>query len=155
MDIQKFLGEKQVVFNLLPHRESFDAQRMAQTLHVPGREVAKTVLLRADRGYAYFVAVVPAPEHIDLPRVAELLGGSQVELASEEELAARCPDCECGVLPPFGSEYGMQTLLDSQLLDDEEIVFEGNTHHEAIRMKMADFRRLEQPLEGRLTTRKA
>lgn len=150
MNIREFLGERQVAFDVLPHREAFDAQRMAQTLHVPGREVAKTVLLRADRGFMYVVAVIPAPEHIDLQRVSELLGGSEVELASEEELAERCPDCECGVLPPFGSAYGMKTLLDASLLDEEEVVFEGNSHHEAIRMKLEDFRQLEEPLVGHL-----
>ena len=153
MDIEKFLGEKQVAYHVLPHREAFDAQRVAQALHVPGSEVAKTVLLRADSGFAYIVAVVPAPDHLDLKRVGDLLGGSKVELATEEELTARCPDCECGVLPPFGSHYGMKTLVDAALLDDEEIVFEGNTHHEAIRMRMMDFRDLEQPLVGRLVSK--
>ena len=146
MRIEQFLRDKGVEFTVVPHQDTYDAQRMAQALHVPGREVAKTVLLRADSDFAHIVAVLPATKSIDLDRVSEALGGSKVELATEIEIAHHCPDCEMGVLPPFGSQYGMKTIVDTSLAEDEEIFFEGNTHHEAIRMKFADFRRIEQPL---------
>jgi Ala-tRNA(Pro) deacylase len=42
----------------------------------------------------------------------------------------------------------MKTIVDESLTKDEEIVFEGNTHVEAIRMKYADFYRLAEPLVG-------
>jgi Ala-tRNA(Pro) deacylase len=97
------------------------------------------------------VAVLPATTLLDVDRASQLLGGSRLELASEAELAEHCPDCEFGALPPFGSQYGMRTIVDEHLAQDEEIVFEGNTHHEAIRMKFQDFVELEQPLLGELT----
>jgi Ala-tRNA(Pro) deacylase len=40
----------------------------------------------------------------------------------------------------------MKTIVDTSLGEDEDIWFEGNTHEEAIRMKFAEFCRLEQPL---------
>jgi Ala-tRNA(Pro) deacylase len=146
MNVAEFLAEKQVHFQALPHRDTFDAQRLAHELHVPGGEVAKTVLLRANGGYTYFVAVLPASKSIDLDKASAALGGSHMQLATEIELSQRCPDCEFGVLPPFGSQYGIRTLVDESLTRDEEIVFEGNTHHEAIRMRFNDFCRLENPL---------
>jgi Ala-tRNA(Pro) deacylase len=114
-------------------------------LHVAGRAVAKTVLLCAN-GYGYVVAVLPANKKLDLDRAAKLLGGATLRLAKKEEICEHCPDCECGILPPFGSRYAMQTILDSSLAENDEIVFEGNTHQEAIRMKFEEFRRLEEPL---------
>jgi Ala-tRNA(Pro) deacylase len=152
MNVAKYLDEHKVAFDVIRHGETHDAQRLAETLSVPGREVAKTVLLRADRGYVYLLAVVPAPEHVDLERVGQLLGGSHIELATESEVYDVCPDCEPGVVPPFGSQYGMKTLVDDRLVSDEEIVFEGNSHCDAIRMRFEDFRQLEQPLVGKLTT---
>ena len=74
----------------------------------------------------------------------EAIDAEMVELASEPECGECFPDCELGALPPFGSKYGLQTLVDRSLCDDEEIVFEGNTHHEAIRMKFRDYTELEQ-----------
>ena len=151
MQVADFLKERQVHFDLLPHRETYDAQRMAATLHVSGRDVAKTVLLRADGGYTYIVAVLPANKAIDFERASQMLGGSKLELATEIEISNHCPDCEMGALPPFGSQYGMQTIVDESLLQDEEIVFEGNTHHESIRMNFADFQHVEEPLFGCFT----
>ena len=149
MNVDELLRDKKVEYDLIPHRDIFDAQRLAETLHVSGREVAKTVLLRADAGYLYIVAVLPATHTIDFDLASQMLGGSRIELATEIEVGDHCPDCEIGALPPFGSEYGMKTIVDRSLADDEEIVFEGNTHHEAIRMKYEDFRQIEQPLVGR------
>jgi len=46
----------------------------------------------------------------------------------------------------------MKTIVDEGLADDEEIVFEGNTHDEAIRMRFDEFRRLEEPLVAAFAT---
>ena len=145
MNIAKMLQEKKVDFELIPHRETYEAQRMAQELHVSGRAVAKTVLLHVRNRANYVVAVLPAHKAVDLESAAQSLGGDPVELATERELAEQCPDCEMGVLPPFGSQYGMPTMADESLCQDEHIFFEGNTHHESIRMKFEDFVRIEQP----------
>lgn len=149
MNVQEFLNDKQVEFAVLPHSHTFDAQRLAQALHTPGGEVAKTVLLRADNGGQYIVALLPAPKQLDLKKVSHALGGRQIELATEKEIQEHCPDCEVGALPPFGHQYGMQTLVDEGLTEDEEIVFEGNNHREAIRMRFEDFRAIEEPLIGK------
>ena len=124
---------------------------MAQAIHVSGCEVAKTVLLRADDGMTYVVAVLPADKHIDLAEASKVVGDEQLHLATEVEIACHCPDCEVGALPPFGSHYGMKTLLDSCLLGQDEVVFEGNTHHESVRMSVEDFQRIEEPLTGSFT----
>ena len=78
-----------------------------------------------------------------------MLDGCKLELATEAEIAKHCPDCEIGALPPFGSQYDMKTMVDDRLSEDVEIVFEANTHAEAVRMKFDDYRGLEQPIVGR------
>ena len=145
MNIQTFLEERRCQFERVPHQPTYSAQRLAQELHVPGQEVAKTVLLRSNTG-KLIVAVLPANKTIDLAAASKLLGVSKLQLATESEIAEHCPDCEFGVLPPFGSRYGMKTIVDSSLADDEEIVFAANTHNEAIRMRFEEFRELEEPL---------
>jgi Ala-tRNA(Pro) deacylase len=146
MNVAKYLSERGVPFEVIPHPATYDAQRLAQTLHVPGREVAKTVLLRANGGFTYIVAVLPATKQIDFAKASAALGGSHLALATEVEVSAHCPDCDFGVLPPFGSQYAMKTLVDESLASDEEIIFAANTHREAIRMKFAAFRAIEEPL---------
>lgn len=149
MNVQQFLTENHAEFSVIPHRDTYDAQRLAHEVHTPGSEVAKTVLLRADGGYVYIVAVLPATKTIDFGKVSAAMGGSKIELASEIEMKEHCPDCEIGALPPFGTQYAMKTLVEESLTKDEYIVFEGNTHHEAIRMRYGDFHNLEQPMVAR------
>ncbi len=148
MKVAEFLKNHQVDFEMMSHARTFEAQRMAHELHVSGREVAKTVLLKRDDGSSFVVAVLPANTSVDLDRASQLVGVSGLQLASENEVSQQCPDCETGALPPFGSQYEMKTIVDDRLADEDEIVFEANTHEEAVRMKFADFRQLEQPLVG-------
>lgn len=148
MNVQQYLGREQIEFDVIEHHPTYSAQRLAQQVHVSGKEVAKTVLLRTDGIDKYVVAVLQANQSIDLQKAANAIGCSHVKLATEVEISQRCTDCQAGALPPFGSQYGMRTMVEKSLLDDDEIVFEGNTHDKAIRMSYADFDRLEQPLLG-------
>ena len=144
MNVAEFLRVKKVAYAFIPHRRTTDAQRLAHSVHAPGREVAKTVLLHA--GAAYVVAILPADRNIDLDLAREVLGASKVELATELDIVKHCPDCELGALPPFGSQYRMKTLVEVSLTEDEQIVFEGNNHQEAYRISFSDFQRIEQPI---------
>jgi len=146
MRLDEFLSNHQVPFERLEHREVFSANRVAQALHVPGREVAKAVLLRSGAGYA--LVVLPATHHVDLQQVGRDLGAERVELADEDEVGRMFPDCERGAVPPFGSLYDLPTLVDASLADDERIVFEAQNHHEAIRMNYRDYESLEHPRRG-------
>src|SRR5262249_18009211 len=112
-----------------------------------GREMAKSVLLRTDEGYV--LAVLPANRNVDLGRVREFLGDESAELAGEAEMERLFPDCERGAMPPFGSLYHLQTVVDEELTRDERIVFEANNHEEAFRMAYRDFEALEHPRKGR------
>jgi Ala-tRNA(Pro) deacylase len=147
--MKHFLQRRHVQFEAIEHPAAFDAQHLAQALHTPGREVAKTVLLRADHTYSYIVAVLPATHRIDFEALSEFMGGTTLELATEVEIAERCPDCEFGVLPPFGSHYGARTIVDESLTRDEYISFESDSHTEAIRMKYSDYYEIEHPLVAR------
>jgi Ala-tRNA(Pro) deacylase len=143
MRIAKLLAEQQVAFESLPHAPAFTAQKLAKSLHVPGRQVAKCVLLRGSSGF--LLAILPATHQIEVDRLARYLGG-EVRLATGEEIASIFPDCEWGVVPPFGTLYGIRTLLDDSLAGEDMMVFEDQTHVEAIRLRCADFERLEKPL---------
>jgi len=146
MRIKDFLDARRVCYKVYSHEETHDAQHLAAALRVPGQNVAKTVLLRANGGYRYLVAVLPATEQVDLRRVGEGLGGADVRLACEWEVAECAPDCEFGILPPFGSQFGAATIVDESLSRHSDIFLQGDKHDEAIRMNYSDFYDLEHPL---------
>ena len=55
------------------------------------------------------------------------------------------PDCEPGVVPPFGRLYGLTTLVDSGFSEIGDIVVSANTRHEGLWMHFRDFAAIEEP----------
>jgi Ala-tRNA(Pro) deacylase len=142
MGITDFLAGQRVAFEAVPHPPAFTAQKRAKSLHEPGRRVAKSVLLRTPAGY--LLAVLPATHRVDTVQLARDLG-TPVRLARPKELAEVFRDCEWGVVPPFGTLYGLPTLLDDSLDPDAVLVLETHTHVDAVRLRCDDFERLERP----------
>ncbi len=142
MRIADFLHVQRVAFEYLPHPPAFTATKRAKYLGVPGHRVAKSVLLRGPEGF--FIAVLPATHLVNTKSLSEALGGP-VRLADDDELAVIFRDCEWGVVPPFAALYGLRSILDTSLEPEVDLVFEGQTHVEAIRLRCADYERLERP----------
>jgi Ala-tRNA(Pro) deacylase len=142
MRVPVFLADNRVAFEKLYHAPAYTAQRRARYLHVPGGQLVKSVLLRAPAGY--LLAVLPADARVDLAALEQTLGGL-VRLAGAEEIPELFRDCEWGALTPFGSLYGLPTVLEAALDPEAVIVFEAHSHAEAIRMRCGDYERLERP----------
>lgn len=142
MRIAAFLNQQQVIFESLPHAPAYSAHQRAKHLNLPGAQVAKAVLLRGSS--AFLLAVLPATHQVDADQLGGDLG-EPVRLATDDEIADCFPDCERGVVPPFGRLYGLATLLDESIPPDSWLVFDAHTTVEAIRLPCADFERLERP----------
>jgi Ala-tRNA(Pro) deacylase len=142
MRVPEFLTEQCVAFETVIHPPVYTAQKRARRLHVSGRQLAKCVLLW--QGGGHVLGVLPASYQVDLEALARQLKGP-VRLATETEAAEVFRDCEWGTMTPFGTLYGLPTLLDALFDPDAVIVFESQRHHLTIRMRCWDFERLEQP----------
>lgn len=144
--ICNYLDSQHVSYECLHHALAFPAQEVAHTLHVSGKHFAKAVMLQADGRPV--MAVLPASYRLNLHELKTELDAKHVEMLPEGELTKLCPDCELGAFPPFGSLYGMETLVDRSLAQSEEIVFNAGSHTEAVRMKYADYANLTKPRVG-------
>ena len=141
--LREFLDRENVKYVSISHSAAFTAQEIAATAHVPGKDLAKTVMVKLDRKMA--MAVLPASERIDLDALREASGARRAELANEGEFRYLFPECELGAMPPFGNLYEMEVFVSSSLTEDEEIVFNAGSHVELIRMSYRDFSRLVKP----------
>ncbi len=143
MNVQEFLQGERVPFDVLPHRSTHTARGLARSLDVPGNNVAKSVLLKVDG--EFILGVIPASHLVSMRRLKECMAAEHVELASEDELAEVFMDCDRGVAPPFGKSYGIRTIVDESLTEDEHIVFDGNSHDQAIYLRYQDYEKIEHP----------
>jgi Ala-tRNA(Pro) deacylase len=141
--LRNYLDNEKVRYVHETHRTAYTAQEVAQEEHVPGKMVAKTVVVKVDDGFA--LAVLPATARANLARLKSALGAKEVRLATELEFTGMFPDCEVGAMPPFGNLYGLPVYVDAALTQDKEIVFNAGTHQDTIRMRYADFERLAMP----------
>ncbi len=146
MDIIAYLRKERVAFEHLRHPEVFTAQEVAQTQHVPGREMAKAVLVKTDTGFA--LAVLPAVSRVNFAKLAKVLGAKSAVLAGEGDLAKIFPDVEVGAEPPLGNLYNLPTAVDESLASEPEIVFQAGTHVDTVKMKYADYAKLAKPTVG-------
>ena len=141
--LEAYLRENKVPFQVVHHPLAYTAQEVAAAEHVPGKMLAKVVMVFAD-GKLVMLAL-PAPYRVDVNKAAAALGAREVRLAHEEEFAAAFPDCEVGAMPPFGNLYDVPVYADKALAEDKEIVFQAGTHTDTVTMMYADFERLVKP----------
>src|SRR5438132_12619680 len=99
MRVPLFLRDHQVAFQTLIHAPAYSAQRRAKYLGIPGRQVAKCVLLAHPAGFV--VAVLPAICLVDLADVARTIC-EQVRLSRAVKVYAFICECPCVAMSSFG-----------------------------------------------------
>ena len=124
---------------MVPHPKTYSSVETANAAHVADDHIAKSVLLKDDTNY--LLAVIPASQWVDLHRTKEELG-RDLQLASEEEVERLFADCSLGAIPPLGSAYGVETVLDEALTSLANVYFEGGDHERLIRVTGEQFTRL-------------
>jgi len=141
--LEVYLREHQVPYQLQHHTQAFSAQKIAASEHIPGKMVAKTVIVRADD---HMIALVlPSTYLVDLKKIQAALGAREIRLAHEAEFVATFPDCEVGTMPPFGNLYGIPVYVEKRLSEEETMVFPVGTYTETMSLNYADFERLVHP----------
>jgi Ala-tRNA(Pro) deacylase len=141
--LEDYLRENRIPFETQHHPRAVTAQEVAASEHVPGKMLAKTVMVLADREMV--MLALPASYQVDLGKAATALGVKEARLAEEEEFEDTFPDCEIGAMPPFGNLYGVPVYVDETLAEDETIVFRSGTHTDTMSVSYADFERLVEP----------
>jgi Ala-tRNA(Pro) deacylase len=141
--LKEFLDANGVAHAVIPHPVAFTATSVAGAAHIPGKEMAKTVVVSLDGQHV--LAVVPAHRKVDLERLRQATGALTAELTEERAFVADFPECEPGAMPPFGNLYGLRVFVEPHLATDRQIAFNAGSHTELISMAYQDFERLVHP----------
>jgi len=141
--LKEFLDENKIKYVTIKHSSAYTAQEIASIAHIPGKDLAKTVIIKVNGKMA--MAVLPASYKVSFEELKEFFGLSEVRLAYEQEFMDKFPDCEVGAMPPFGNLYGMDVYVAESLAEDDEIAFNACSHTELIKMNFSDFEKLVKP----------
>lgn len=144
--LKDYLEKNQIRYEVGYHSMAYTAQEIAAAQHVPGKEMAKVVMVKANDKMV--MLVLPASYRVDTKKLKGVLECKKAGMAKEEKFQDLFPDCEVGAMPPFGNLYNLEVWVDQVLADNEFIVFQAGSHVETWRMKYSDYARLVTPKVG-------
>jgi Ala-tRNA(Pro) deacylase len=136
LKVSDYLADHDIAYDVLTHPHSRTSSESAQASHVPGRRLAKSVVLEDEGGYV--MVVLPSDRRVDLGELHRQMHRS-LGLATEREVGRLFADCEIGALPPIGLAYGIETVVDDAIAEQPEIYFEAGDHEQLIRVTHEDF----------------
>lgn len=137
--IRNYLDDHGVSYELVVHQPAGSSPETAQAAHVPGADLAKAVVL--EKGDQAVLLAVPATRQVHLGELRRELGDT-LALATEERVEQLFPDCDRGSVPPFGQAYGLDVLVDQDLLDHERIYAESGDRAALLALDGSAFREL-------------
>jgi Ala-tRNA(Pro) deacylase len=146
--VRTYLMEHGVQYETHSHPTAYTTAETAAAEHVPGEQMAKVVLLKADDRLV--MAVVPGNRMVDLGKAKAALNAGDVDLADEKDFAPVFADCEAGAEPPFGMLYEVPMIVDDGMTTDR-ITFAAGSHDETITMALDDYLRVTNPKRADLT----
>ena len=68
----KFLDNQNIEYVIITHSKAYTAQRIAAAAHVPGKEIAKTVMVKVDGDLV--MVVLPGTEKVSLSKLKKKIG---------------------------------------------------------------------------------
>lgn len=139
LTLRKYLAENGVAYDIISHPHTSSSMDTAQSAHVSGKSLAKSVILEDEKGY--LMAVIPATEHVKFRKVNHALN-RHLGMAIESELRDLFSDCELGAIPVLGKAYSMESIVDNKLTECSDIYFEAGDHEELVHIKGTSFRKL-------------
>ena len=143
MNFVSYLDEQGIKYRVSHHDPAYRAQDLAQAEHVSGKKVIKPVVVRADGQWV--MCALPASYRVDLDELRQQLEAQTVQLAEERALGELFHECELGAEPPIGRLWGITTLMDESLLNDDMVTFQAGTHSDCVTMSLMEYRRIAQP----------
>jgi len=144
--LRAFLNQAKVKYTVAKHPAVYTAQEIAASQHVPGRQLAKCVLVKTDRGP--LLAVLSAIHRVDLNKLKTLVGAHALTVAKEAEVKQAFPDVDVGAMSPFGNLYNVPVLVDRSVGESQDIVFNAGSHTETMTLRYHDFAALVKPRVG-------
>ena len=141
--LKDYLDNNKIKYVVISHSSAFTALEVAASAHIPGKELAKTVMVRIDGKMT--MVVLPSSYKIDFDLLKNATDAKQIELATEDEFTILFPSCEIGAIPPFGNLFNMNVYVAETLTKSEQITFAAGLTSELIKLSYQDFEKLVKP----------
>lgn len=143
--VKDYLNKNKIKYEEILHKTVYTAFDLAQTLRKDLKEIAKHLLIQADK--AYIIVIVPASTKVDLKKLKKALKVKKISLPSEQ-IMTKVFKVKPGLMTPFGRLHKIQTWVDKSLLKVQSAIFSVGSFTDSVRMKVKDFIKLEEAKLG-------
>lgn len=134
--VESLLNQHGIAFQVLRHEPVYTSEEAAGIRGTPLASGAKALICKGDAGFVMFV--IPADRKLDSHAVRRAKGWRKLRFATREEVL-ELTGLQPGSIPPFGSLFGLPTLCDQRLGDNDVINFNAGDHRISVSMRYADF----------------
>ena len=155
--IQELLNAAQAPFRLMEHQPAGATDVASAIRGNKLQEAAKAMVLVAFKGKKdreYILAVVPGNRRINFKAVRAITNSSYVGLAPADK-AEELTGCVMGSVPPISFDPDLRLLVDRQLLNNEQIVFNAGRLDQSIFLSVRDFIAIAKPTIGNIAQEEA
>jgi prolyl-tRNA editing enzyme YbaK/EbsC (Cys-tRNA(Pro) deacylase) len=122
------------------HKKVYTAFDLARTLDEKFANIAKTLLVKADKRYV--LVTIPANLRLDIPKLKKVLKAKEVQIANEP-MIKKVLKMKPGAIVPFATMHKLETVLDKALRGAKEIIAGAGSFTESLRLKVKDLEKLE------------
>lgn len=139
--IKQYLDDKGIDYEELVHKTVYTAYDAAQTLKKQLKEIAKTILVEADK--THVLVVLPADKKIDMDKLKKALGAKKISIPSEKVMI-KVLKIQPGTLSSFGRFHNLEVVVDKAMLGAKKAVVSTGSFTDSVFMKVKDFVRSEE-----------
>ncbi len=149
--LAKYLAKTGVKSNVIVHKTVYTAYDVAATMKKKLNEVAKTLLVAADKNY--YLVILPADHNLDFKKLAKIIGQQsktkvKVIKIPNEKVMAKVLKVKAGAMSAFGGIHKLPVVMDKNLTKVKRAVFATGSFNHSIEMAVKDFIKQEKAIVG-------
>ena len=138
---KSYLDKKLAKYDEITHKTVYTAYDAASTLRRELKEIAKSLLIAADK--AYVLVIIPAHMRLDMSKLKKALSAKKVSIPNEKVMV-KVFKVKPGAMTAFGGLHKLEVVVDKSLVKTKDVIFSAGNFTDSIRMKVKDFIAMEE-----------
>jgi len=150
-----YLDEKKYKFETIEHRTTYTAWDTSQTEKVKPQEVAKSLVMKADKDY--LVSVIQANRNLDKKKLLKVINAGRkkageksykkIDFAKEAWMKKNLLG-KVGAVPAFEGILKLPVYIDSLILKNKKIYIGSGEYESSFRVSVSQYLKIEEPTKG-------
>src|SRR3989339_342245 len=152
-----YLEKAGVPHELIEHKTVYTAYDAAQTMGKKLSEIAKSLLVKADKDY--YEAILPADHNVDFTKLGKniaKLKGKDVKVVKipGEKIVQELLKLKNETVSAFGQAYKLPVIVDKALAKSKKAIFSSGGFNHSVQMAVKDYLGLESASMGTFGVKK-